>query len=76
MITVDDVVDVIDEEAEEDMLRMGGVSETDIYRAVLRHHACARLPWLRVNLGTAILASAVIGHVRGARSRRSWRWPC
>jgi magnesium transporter len=59
-ITVDDVVDVIDEEAEEDMLALGGVSDTDLYRAVL-DTAKARFRWLLLNLGTAVLASYVIG---------------
>ncbi len=60
MITVDDVVDVIDEEAEEDIMRLGGVIEDDLYRAVLAT-ARARFSWLGVNLVTAILASVVIG---------------
>jgi len=58
-ITVDDVVDVIDEEAEEDILRLAGVQESDIYRAVLETTK-SRFTWLLVNLGTAILASGVI----------------
>ncbi len=59
VITVDDVVQVIEEEAEEDILAMGGVTETDIYAPpaqTVRHRA----PWLFVNLVTAIVASAVI----------------
>ena len=59
VITVDDVVDVIQEEAEEDLLRLSGVREPDIYRAALRT-ASGRFTWLLVNLGTAILASLVI----------------
>ena len=59
VITVDDVVDVIQEEAEEDILRLSGVREPDIYRAALRT-ASGRFTWLLVNLGTAILASLVI----------------
>jgi len=59
MITVDDVVDVIEEEAEEDILHLGGVSETDVFvppaETVRR-----RAPWLFVNLVTAVLASVVI----------------
>ncbi len=58
-ITVDDVVDVIDEEAEEDILHLGGVSETDLYLPVLRTTR-TRFAWLLVNLFTAILASLVI----------------
>ena len=59
-ITVDDVVDVIHEEHEEDIMRMGGVIEDDLYRATVST-ARARFSWLVVNLLTAILASVVIG---------------
>lgn len=59
MITVDDVVDVIDEEAEEDILRMAGVGETDITESVFEASK-KRIVWLLVNLGTAVLASMVI----------------
>lgn len=59
-ITIDDVVDVIDEEAEDDMLRLAGLSETSLYSAVL-DTARSRFTWLLVNLGTAVLASFVIG---------------
>ncbi len=63
-ITVDDVVHVIDEEAEDDLMKLGGVSETDLYSAAL-DTTKARFPWLLVNLLTAILASAVIGLYQG-----------
>ncbi|MBW7851270.1 MAG: magnesium transporter [Rhodospirillales bacterium] len=59
-ITVDDVVDVIDEEAADDMLRLAGVTETDLYRAVI-DTTRARSRWLLVNIGTAFFVSAVIG---------------
>ncbi len=59
VITVDDVVTVIDEEAEEDLLKLGGVSADDIYRDVL-NTTRSRMSWLGVNLVTAIVASAVI----------------
>jgi magnesium transporter len=57
--TIDDIVDVIDEEAEEDMLKMAGVNDDDLYRAVLSTTG-TRFRWLFVNLLTAILASMVI----------------
>ncbi|MFP6855289.1 MAG: magnesium transporter [Opitutales bacterium] len=60
MITMDDVIDVAQEEAEEDILRLGGVGEeavTDSVWSATRK----RFLWLLVNLGTAILASLVIG---------------
>ena len=59
-ITVDDVVDVIEEEREEDILKLGGVGHTDIYNAVI-DTTKSRLSWLLVNLLTAIVASIVIG---------------
>ncbi len=64
MITVDDVVDVIDEEAEEDILRMAGVRETDITESVF-DASKNRIVWLLVNLGTAVLASMVIAMFDG-----------
>ncbi len=59
VITIDDVVDVIDEEAAEDILKLGGVEHGDLYRAILSTTG-SRFRWLFVNLLTAILASAVI----------------
>ena len=60
VVTVDDVVDVIHEEAEEDIMKLAGVTEGDLYSAMLAT-ARARFPWLVVNLATAIVASVVIG---------------
>lgn len=59
VITVDDVMDVIHEEAKEDLLRLGGVDSDDLYSAVWST-GTARFRWLFVNLLTAILASCVI----------------
>ncbi|KAA5606937.1 magnesium transporter [Roseospira marina] len=59
-ITVDDVVDVIDEEAEDDMFRLAGLSERDLFSAVV-DTVKSRSTWLILNLGTAVLASLVIG---------------
>ena len=59
VITIDDAMVVLDEEHEEDVLRLGGVGDeslTDRTIAIVRQ----RLPWLFVNLLTAILASIVI----------------
>jgi magnesium transporter len=59
VITADDIVEVIQEEASEDILRMGGVageSVSDTVFETTKH----RFIWLLVNLGTAILASLVI----------------
>ncbi len=60
VIMVDDVLDVIDEEAEDDLLRLGGVAQGDVHAPVIRTTR-QRFWWLLVNLGTALLASAVIG---------------
>jgi magnesium transporter len=59
VIMVDDVVDVIDEEAEEDMLKMGGVGMDDLYAPPVRT-VRLRAPWLLVNVATALVASFVI----------------
>ena len=58
-ITVDDVVHVIHEEAEEDILKLGGVPEPDIFAPPMRT-SLHRAPWLLINLGTATLAALVI----------------
>ncbi len=58
-ITVDDVVDVIDEEHEEDMMLLAGVGEDDLYDAAI-DTTRSRFSWLLVNLFTAVLASLVI----------------
>jgi magnesium transporter len=58
-VTVDDVVDIVDEEAEEDILRLGGVSESDLQSSIF-DTVKQRFLWLLINLGTAILASGVI----------------
>jgi len=65
VIMVDDVVDVIDEEAEEDLLSMGGLGHDDLYANPIRTVRLRAL-WLAVNLGTAILASLVIGQFEGS----------
>lgn len=59
MITVDDVVHIIDEEAEDDLAKLGGVGDTSIYRSVV-DTARTRVSWLTVNLATAFVASGVI----------------
>ncbi|MBT0956186.1 magnesium transporter [Alphaproteobacteria bacterium KMM 3653] len=59
MITIDDAMVVLDEEAEEDILRLAGVGENRISDRVW-DTTKRRFPWLAVNLVTAILASIVI----------------
>jgi len=60
MITIDDVIDVIDEEAEEDLMALAGVGESNL-RSSLLETLQGRSGWLLVNLVTAIMASVVIG---------------
>lgn len=63
VVTVDDVVEVIQDEADEDMKRLAGVGDESLADTVLET-VRSRVPWLIVNLGTAMLASTVI-HVFG-----------
>ncbi|MCW2382709.1 MULTISPECIES: magnesium transporter [unclassified Sphingobium] len=59
MITVDDVVHIIQEEAGEDILRLSGAGEGDINEPV-RESYKARVRWLLANLITALFATAII----------------
>ncbi|MGB5560501.1 MAG: magnesium transporter [Paracoccaceae bacterium] len=59
VITIDDAMAVLDEEHEEDILRLAGVGEGSLSDKVIETTK-RRLPWLAVNLVTAILASMVI----------------
>lgn len=59
VITVDDIIDVIEEEADEDIMRLGGVGDEEISDSVLITTK-NRFTWLLVNLATAIFASWVI----------------
>ncbi|MCH2038342.1 MAG: magnesium transporter [Rickettsiales bacterium] len=63
-VFMDDMIEVIDEEAEEDIMRMGGVYEDDFHSALI-NTTKRRFPWLLVNLFTAIIASVVIGMFEG-----------
>jgi len=60
MITSDDVLTVLKEEAEEDALRLAGVGDEEITDGVLKKTK-RRFSWLLLNLFTAIIASIVIG---------------
>jgi len=68
MITVDDIVHIIQEEAGEDVLLLSGAGDGDINEPVALT-VRRRLTWLVINLGTAVLASAVVGLFRGEISR-------
>ena len=65
VITVDDVVDVIEEEADEDLKARGGVNSDEELSDTVFTIARARFNWLLVNLATAFLASSVLGLFEG-----------
>ncbi len=64
-ITFDDVIDVMQEENTEDILKISGVSEDEQLAGNWKEAVKSRLPWLILNLGTAFLAAAVIRHFDG-----------
>lgn len=68
VITIDDIVDVIQAEAEEDLRALAGVGDEEISDSVF-YALRTRWVWLVINLGTAFLASGVIGLFDGAISK-------
>jgi magnesium transporter len=70
VINYDDIVDVIEEEATEDIYRLANVPDGDLQVwSPLRLSMRRRLPWLVLNLGTAFLAAFVISLFEGTISR-------
>ncbi|MEH2477850.1 magnesium transporter [Nitrobacteraceae bacterium AZCC 2146] len=65
VITIDDVVDVIEEEADEDLKALGGVTSDEELSDNFLSIARGRFNWLIVNLATAFLASSVLGLFEG-----------
>ena len=61
VITVDDVIDVITEEATEDIYHLAGLSETDRIFSPAHLSVRKRMPWMLLNLGTCFLAAWVVG---------------
>jgi magnesium transporter len=61
VITVDDVIDVIKDEATEDLYRLAGVSSDERVFTPATESLRKRMPWLIVNLATAFLAAGVVG---------------
>ena len=59
-VTFDDVIDVVEAETTEDLLKFGGVSADEDLAAGWKAAVRSRLPWLSVNLLTAFLAGAVV----------------
>lgn len=60
VITIDDAMTVLDEEHEEDILRMAGVSDESALSDTVVETVKGRLPWLVINLFTASLSAVVI----------------
>ena len=65
VITIDDVVNVIEEEADEDLKALGGVTSDEELSDSVWTIAKARFNWLLINLATAFLASSVLGLFEG-----------
>jgi magnesium transporter len=59
-ITVDDIIDVMEAENTEDILKISGVSEDEELSGNWQDAVKSRLPWLVINLGTAFLAASII----------------
>ncbi|WP_316799291.1 magnesium transporter [Pedobacter frigidisoli] len=59
-VTFDDVIDVMEAESTEDILKISGVSEDEELSGNWIEAVKSRLPWLIINLGTAFLASSVV----------------
>ena len=64
-MTVDDVIDVIKDEAAEDLLRLAGVSGDERIETPASEALRKRLPWLGINLVTAFLAASVVAMFEG-----------
>lgn len=62
VVTIDDVVDIIKEESTEDIHRLAGLDEEEKIDGSLIDSLKSRLPWLYINLLTALLASMVVSH--------------
>ena len=63
-ITVDDIVDVIVDEASEDISKMAGTTDEEIRHDSALRIASIRLPWIAISLLGGILSGTIIGHFR------------
>lgn len=69
IVTVDDIIEILKEETTEDIHRLGGIDEEEKVDGTLVESIKSRLPWLLVNLVTAILAASVVGMFEGTISK-------
>lgn len=65
IVLLDDVIQILRDENTEDIHRLGGVGEGEKLKGTLKESVRSRLPWLLVNLITAILASSIGGLFEG-----------
>lgn len=65
IVSVDDVVDVLEEEATEDIYRLAQVGDDSEIFSPLHRSIRSRLPWLTINMGTAFLSSTVVALFEG-----------
>jgi len=65
VITIDDAMEILEDEAEEDMNRLAGLSDEEDLSSRVWKTTRSRFPWLGVNLFTSILASIVIAQFAG-----------
>jgi magnesium transporter len=61
-VTVDDIIDVVDEETDKDFYRLAGSSEEEVYASGSLKLAGLRLPWLLFNLGGGLITSFILSH--------------
>ena len=69
IITFDDVMNILREETTEDIYRLGGVQEGEKITGTVTESVKRRLPWLFINLLTAILASSTVSLFEGTIAR-------
>ena len=65
IVAVDDLVDVLEEEATEDIYRLARMSGEAVVFSPIRRAVRTRLPWLAANLGTALISSTVVAQFAG-----------
>jgi len=65
IVTFDDIADIIDEEASQDMLSLAGITDEESLSTPALRSIRRRLPWLAINLGTAFLAAMVVDQFEG-----------
>ncbi len=72
VITVDDVIDVIKEEATEDIFHMAGLDVNDHVYTPVKASVRRRLPWLAINLVTALITATVVAYYEPTIARFSF----